>query len=65
MKEINGTAYYTKTDMQQILGCSMATINNRICAAHIDGYYICGHSKWYTAEQLKRIAEYRGGTESK
>ena len=59
MKEINGTTYYTKAEMQQILGCSMATLNKRICAAKIVGYYIAGHAKWYTADALKQIAEYR------
>lgn len=59
MKEINGTQYYTKADMRQILGCSMATINKRIGAMKIEGYYIAGHAKWYTADALQRIAEYR------
>lgn len=59
MKDINGTIYYTKADIKDIMGCSMATINKRICAAKIEGYHIAGHAKWYTAAQLKQIAEYR------
>lgn len=58
-KEINGTTYYTKAEIQQILGCSMATINKRIGAAKIAGYYIAGHAKYYTAAQLTQIAEYQ------
>lgn len=58
MKEINGTTYYNKAEMQQILGCSMATINKRIAALKINGFYISGHAKWYTAAQLTQIAEY-------
>lgn len=59
MKEINGVTYYSKADIQKILGCSMATINKRVIAAGISGYYIAGHAKYYTAEQLTKIAEYR------
>lgn len=57
-KEINGTTYYTKAEMQKMIGCSMATINKRIAAAKVNGYYIAGHAKWYTAAQVTTIAEY-------
>lgn len=59
MKEINGIKYYNKADIQQLLGCSMATINNRIAKAKVRGYYIAGHAKYYTEEQIKQIVEYR------
>lgn len=58
MKEINGTKYYSKAEMATIIGCSIATINARILATHTDGVYL-GRAKWYTAEQMQRIAEYR------
>lgn len=58
MKDINGTKYYTKKEMAQMIGCSLGTINARIIATKIDGYYL-GHAKHYTTEQVRRIAEYR------
>ena len=58
MKEINGTKYYSKTEMADIIGCSKATINARILALNIDGAYM-GRCKWYTAEQMQTIATYR------
>ena len=58
MKEINGTTYYSKTEMADIIGCSMGTINARILALNIDGAYL-GRQKWYTAEQMQAIATYR------
>lgn len=59
MKEINGTTYYTKQEIRDMLGCSMGTINARILAAKIKGFYIAGHAKYYTAAQVTQIAEYR------
>ena len=59
MKTINGTTYYTKTEIKEMLGCSMQTINARILAAKIEGYYLAGHAKYSTAAQVTQIAEYR------
>lgn len=58
MKEINGIKYYSKQDMAALFGCSMGTINARLIATKIDGIYL-GRAKWYTAEQMQRLAEYR------
>lgn len=58
MKTIENVNYYTKTEAAQMIGCSMGTINARVCALKIGGYYL-GHAKHYTAEQVKQIAEYR------
>lgn len=58
MKEINGTKYYSKAEMSDIIGCSIATINARILAQGIDGAYL-GRRKWYTADQMQAIATYR------
>lgn len=58
MKEINGTQYYSKTEMADIIGCSMGTINARILKLSIDGAYL-GRQKWYTGEQMQAIATYR------
>lgn len=58
MKEVEGTKYYSKAEIQQLLGCSLATINARICATRIKGYYL-GRQKHYTADQVKELAEYR------
>lgn len=59
MKEINGTKYYTKAEIKDMLGCSMGTINARILACKIGGYFLAGHAKYYTSEQVTQIAEYR------
>lgn len=69
MKEINGTKYYNKTDITKMLGCSEALINKRIKALGIRGYYIGGHAKYYTPEQITQIVEYlpqkqQGATET-
>ena len=58
MKEINGIKYYSKAEMSEIIGCSIATINARILALSIDGAYL-GRRKWYTEEQMQAIATYR------
>ena len=58
MKTIDGTNYYSKTEVADMIGCSVATINARVVAAKIRGYYL-GHAKHYTAEQVRQIAEYR------
>lgn len=58
MKEIEGIKYYTKKEMAQMIGCSLGTINARVIATKIDGYYM-GNAKHYTTEQVRRIAEYR------
>jgi hypothetical protein len=58
MKEINGTKYYSKPEMAEIIGCSIATINARILALSIAGAYL-GRRKWYTADEMEAIATYR------
>jgi hypothetical protein len=58
MKEINGTEYYSKAEMSEIIGCSIATINARILALSIAGAYL-GRRKWYTADEMEAIATYR------
>ena len=58
MKEINGIKYYSKADITEMLGCSEALINKRIGALGIRGYYIGGHAKYYTPEQITQIVEY-------
>lgn len=58
MKVINEIQYYSKAEIAQMIGCAPATINARICAAKISGYYL-GHAKYYTAEQVQQIAQYR------
>jgi len=63
MKEIDGTKYYTKKEMADMIGCTIATINARVRAAKIGGYYL-GHAKHYTAEQVRQIAEYRRNPET-
>ena len=62
MKQIGEKTYYSKAEIQQMIGCSIATINARICAAKISGYYL-GHAKYYDEEQVKQIAEYRKNPE--
>ena len=58
MKEINSTKYYSKAEMSEIIGCSIATINARILALNIRGAYL-GRRKWYTADEMQTIATYR------
>lgn len=58
MKVINNVEYYSKAEMSEIIGCSMATINARILKLSIDGAYL-GRRKWYTGEQMQAIATYR------
>lgn len=58
MKTIDGTNYYSKAEMAGMIGCSIATINARISALKIRGFYL-GHAKHYTTEQVRQIAEYR------
>lgn len=62
MKEINGTKYYSKKEIAAMIGCSVATINARICAAQISGFFL-GHAKHYTEEQVQQIAQYRKNPE--
>ena len=57
--EINGTTYYDSEEVQNMLGCSKQTIVNRAKAAGIRGYFISGHKKWYTADQITKMIEYR------
>lgn len=58
MKEINGHTYYSKKEMAEIFGCTIATINMRVLALDIQGIYL-GRTKYYTADEMQRIAEYR------
>ena len=58
MKTINGTDYYSKSEMADIIGCSPATINLRVIALKIKGCYL-GRRKWYTGAEMEAIATYR------
>lgn len=62
MKTIDGTNYYTKKEIADMIGCSVGTINARIIATRINGYYL-GHAKHYTTEQVRQLAEYRRNPE--
>lgn len=58
MKTIGTTNYYSKEEVAALIGCSINTINVRICAAKVHGSYF-GRHKYYTEDQIKIIAEYR------
>lgn len=63
MKEIDGIKYYSKAEIADMIGCTLATINARVSAGKIRGYYL-GHKMHYTIEQVRQIAQYRRNSTS-
>ena len=55
MVVIEKTKYYSKREICTRLGCCLATLNNKITAAGIDGYYF-GRFKYYTEAQIAQLA---------
>ena len=64
MITIGKTNYYSKAEIAQRLQCSLSTISNRIVQCKVQGYYF-GHTKHYTEDQIKTIAESRTHTRNK
>jgi len=58
MKTFDNTNYYTKAEAAERIGCSIITLNARICKTQTQGYNF-GRQKYYTEAQIKTLAEYR------